>query len=282
MAQRTIAIYGDTGSGKTTLGGEHAKENFKRDRSYTVLHAADMGGYESLMPLIRLGVIRVDSPAEGADPWTWINDAVSTPPASDVGFEMFDSATSMSEALLSFIAKSDMKVGAQNTQKFTVSRGGSSKDTLTVGANNMNHYGVVQTFMLDMIWKSTWMSKRVGGPDVLWTFSTDRGENSLDQPLVGPKLAGHALTAAIPKWFNYTFRVASIPVVDSPPRHVLYLQEQSENNGAVMGFGNARYSLDATDPLPLSVEPASLVEALRLIEEGAAQAEENLRAELGL
>lgn len=277
MAQRTIAVYGDTGSGKTTLTGELAKDQFKQNRTRAILHAADMGGFESLKPLIRLGVIEVDSPAEDEDPWLWINSAVSTPPPDDVGLVLFDSATSMSEAILSFIAKSDMKIGAQNTQKFSVSKGDRS---LTVGANNMNHYGVVQTFMLDMIWKSTWLSKK--GPDVVWTFSTDRGENTLDQPLVGPKLAGHALTAAIPKWFNYTFRVASIPVVDSAPRHVLYLQEQAEQGGAVMGFGNARYSLDASTPLPLSVEPASLVEALRLIEEGQVEAEDNLRAELGL
>lgn len=277
MAQRTICLFGDTGSGKTTLGGELAKEGFKQGRTRTILHAADMGGFMSINPLINLGVIEVDSPNQGDDPWNWINGAVSTPPPSDVGLVIFDSGTSMSESLLSYIAKSDMKVGAQNTQKFTVSRG---KETLTVGANNMNHYGVVQTFMLDMIWKSTWLAK--GGVDVLWTFSTDRGENTLDQPLVGPKLAGHALTAAIPKWFNYTFRVASIPVVDSAPRHVLYLQEQSENGGAVMGFGNARYSLDATTPLPLSIEPASLVGALGLIEGGSTEAEDNLRMELGL
>ena len=274
---RTICLFGDTGSGKTTLGGELAKDGFKRRRTRTLLNTADMGGFASIKPLVSVGVVEVNSPVIDTDPWLWINKAVSTPPPSDVGLVIFDSATSMSEALLSYIAKSDMKVGAQNTQKFVVTKG---KETLTVGANNMNHYGVVQTFMLDMIWKSTWLSKF--GVDVLWTFSTDRGENTLDQPLVGPKLAGHALTAAIPKWFNYTFRVASIPVVDSAPRHVLYLQEQSENGGAVMGFGNARYSLDATTPLPLSVEPASLVAALDLIEGGAVEAEDNLRAELGL
>lgn len=278
MAQRTIAVYGDTGSGKTTLGGELAKDNFKQNRTRTILHAADMGGFESIKPLVRLGVVEVDTPSRDTDPWTWINTAVSTPPPADVGLVLFDSATSMGEMLLSYIANSDMKVGAQNTQKFAVNKG---KNALMVGANNMNHYGVVQTFLLDMMWKSTWMSK--DGPDVLWTFSTDRAEDALDNRLVGPKLAGHALTAAIPKWFNYTFRVASIPVVDSAPRHVLYLQEQLDGlGGSVMGFGNARYSLDATTPLPLSVEPASLVEALRLIEEGQMEADANLRAELGL
>lgn len=273
---RTIGLYGDTGAGKTTLGGELAKQQFKEDHTYCLLHAADMGGFKSILPLISVGIIRVDSPEEGEDPWLWINRAVSTSHGEDVGLELYDSASSMGEMLLSYIAKSPDKYGAANTQRFTVSKG---KESLTVGANNMNHYGLVQTFMLDMIWKSTWLSKK--GPDVLWTFSTDRGENTLDQPLVGPKLAGHALTSAIPKWFNYTFRVASVPVVDNPPRHVLYIQEQSENGG-VMGFGNARYSLDASSPLPLSIEPASLVQALQLIENGLKEAEDNIRAECGL
>ena len=272
---RTIAVYGDTGSGKTTLGGGLAKHNFKQERLTTILNTADLGGFASIQPLVDLGVIQVNSPLQGEDPWTWINKAVTHTGDKAVGLIIFDSATSMSEALLSWIAKSDMKIGAANTQKFTVTKG------LVVGSNNMNHYGIVQTFMLDMIWKSTWLAAN-GGPDVLWTFSTDRGENSLDQPLVGPKLAGHALTAAIPKWFNFTFRVASIPVVDNAPRHVLYLQEQGENGGTVMGFGNARYSLDASTPLPLSIEPASLVDALSRIEQGQSEAVDNLRIELGL
>lgn len=272
---RTIALYGDTGAGKTPLAGELAKAQFKQHHTRALLYSADLGGFDSIQHLITLGIIEVCSPSEGTDPWLWINASVSSPPADDVGLVIFDSATSMGEALLSFIAKSDLKIGAQATQHFVVSRG---ERTLKVGTTNLNHYGVVQTFMLDMIWKSTWLTQK--GCDVIWTFSTDRGENTVDQPLVGPKLAGHALTAAIPKWFNYTFRVASLPVIDQPPRHILYLQEQGE--GAVMGFGNARYPLDATSVLPLSLEPASLVEALRLIEVGQQEAEQNTRLELGL
>lgn len=275
MAHRTIALYGETGSGKTTLGGELAKDQFKANRTKTLLNAADMGGYESILSLVKLGVIDVNQYNIGDDPWIWVNAGCSTQPPDDVGLVVFDSATSISEAILSYIAKSEGKVGAQNTQKFTVT----SKDkSLVVGSNNMNHYGIVQTFMLDMIWKSTWLAK--SGVDVLWTFSTDKGENANEQTVIGPKLAGHALTSAIPKWFQYTFRVASIPQLDMAPSHVLYLQEQSENG--MLGFGNARYPLDAQTPLPDKLEPASLVEALRLIEQGQVEAEQSLREELGL
>lgn len=274
--KRTLSLFGETGSGKTTLIGELAKHQFKSDHTKTLLHAADRGGFESLLPLIKLGVIDVNLYDPSTDPWLWVNAAASTPPPDGVGLVAFDSGTSISEAILSYISKSDLKVGAQATQKFTVTQKGGKP--LVVGANNMNHYGIVQTFMLDQIWKSTWLAQ--AGPDILWTFSADGAEDDLNNQVAGPKLAGHALTHAIPKWFNYCFRTASIPVSESVPRHVLYMQEHTENGR--MGFGNARYPLDAQTSLPLTIEPASLVAALGLIEKGQEEAETNLREELGL
>ena len=52
--------------------------------------------------------------------------------------------------------------------------------------------------------------------------------------------------------------------------------------GLATSFGNARYPLDATSILPPYIEPASLTEALRLIELGQAEAEDVLRQELGV
>lgn len=271
MAHRTIGLYGPTGSGKTTLAGELAKAQFKQFGTRARLHAADMGGFESLRALIQLGIIKVNKYDGHSDPWLWVNESVSHKPDPDIGLEIYDSATSVSEAILSYIAKSDMKVGAQNTQKFTVSKGANS---IQVGSNNMNHFGIVQTFMLDMIWKSTWLAE--AGPDVLWTFSLDGGEDALEAKIAGPKLAGHALTAAVPKWFQYFFRTAVRP----PNEHILYLSAYEENG--ITGMGNSRYPLDATTPLPDSLCPASLVEALALIEQGQDEALENLRMECGL
>src|SRR6185503_19603605 len=118
---------------------------------------------------------------------------------------IFDSGTSQSEALLSACAHSEWQIGQRPNQKFTVSRG---KRSLVVPTNTDAHYGVVQSFMLDAIWKSTWLTRK--GIDVLWTFSVLRGEELDRTPILGPKLAGKALTAAIPKWFKYTFLLSSI------------------------------------------------------------------------
>lgn len=271
---RTISLYGDSGAGKTTLGGEYAKHKFKTEGLRTYLNSADLGGADSIQPLINLDVVRIATPGVDDDPFVWINNAVSRPRQPEEGCRIFDSGTSMGEALLQQVRKSNWKVGTQATQKFKVA------ENLSVEANNQAHYGIVQSFLLEMMWKSTWIANE--GVDVIWTFAVERGENEENIPIVGPKVAGKALTAAMPKWFKYTFRVVSIPVAGSAPRHVLYIQEQPGENGLAVSFGNARYPLDADTLLPATIEPASLVEALRLIENGQEEAQANIARELGI
>lgn len=276
----TIALYGDTGTGKTTQIGEYAKWRMKEATKTTCLVTADLGGYQTLNPHVSLGFVRPIPILNGADdPWVEINDAVEgrfLEPTD--GVVAFDSGTSMGEKLLSAITKDPRQIGQQKTQRFTVA----SKDgrALQVGANNESHYGLVQGFLLDAIWRSTFLVEK--GVDVIWTFSLDRSEKTDAIGVVGPKLAGHALTASIPKWFLYTFRLVSTPVAGAPPRHSLYLQEQPDLGGVGMSFANARYPLDAEVPLPAVVEPASVVEALRLIQDGERQAKEAIMREVGL
>ncbi len=134
--------------------------------------------------------------------------------------------------------------------------------------------------MLDAIWKSTWLTRK--GIDVLWTFSVHRGEEQDRTPILGPKLAGKALTAAIPKWFTYTFRIASIPGLgDEVPRHVLYTTEHGELAGLGHSFGNSRVPL-GVEPLPAVVDPANLATVFELLEVKQAEADEKLKLELGL
>ncbi len=284
---RTIALIGDTGAGKTTLIGEYAKEKFKRGEGRTLLFAGDMGGFDSIMPLVRVGVVQPVKIGPTDDPFLWVANGAKGKSLDGeslldgIGLVAFDSATNIGELILNWITKLPEQIGQQKTQKFTLSRG---KQSLVVGINNEAHYGVVQGFMRDTMWDSTWLTEQ-GNPgiDLIWTFALDRGEKADDTATLGPKLVGKALTSAIPKWFKYTFRVVSKTTSPGePPAHLLYIQEQPELGGMGMSFGNSRYPLDATTPLPAVIEPASLVEALRLIEQGQDEAEAALRAELGL
>lgn len=279
MSGRTIALYGESGSGKTTLSGEYAKALFKSTRKRTIYHGADMGGHDSIMPLVRVGVVvENEFHPESHDIWSWIDSAVSgVGLPDDIGLAVFDSGTSMGEALLSSCAKlsaAGTKVGSQNILRFNVPGLG------FIGANTESHYGVVQSYLLDQIWKSTWLSRR--GIDVLWTFSVYRGEKADDSPILGPKLAGKALTSAVAKWFKNTFYLSEIPQDSMPARHILYTQSHPEMAGLGMSFGNSRYPLDAISALPSAIEPASLVEAFRLIEAGHTEADSQLASELGL
>lgn len=273
---RTIALCGETGSGKTTLAGEYAKHIRKTRGLNTVLHSSDRGGFDSISSLVRLGVITPDVLGPGDDPWLWIADAVKGS-GEGIGLHIFDGGTSISEALLSAAAKSPFLIGQRPNQKLTVTKG---DRTLSVGTNTDAHYGVVQSFMLDQIWQSTYLILQ--GIDVLWTFGVHRSEEQDRTPVIGPKLAGKALTAAIPKWFNFFFHLSSIPVDDDVPRHVLHLTEHSELAGLGHSFGNARYPKEAVTPLPPSIEPASLVKALELFEAGQAEADLINKQELGL
>lgn len=284
---RTIGLYGDSGSGKTTQGGEYAKHIFKTLKKRTRYHGADLGGYDSIVPLERIGILDVvPFNPEVDDPWAWINNAVEGRDAqgkeapSDIGLHIFDSGTSMGEALLNSCAKlsaAGQEIGGRPAPKFVVNRLDANK-RLNIGTNVDSHYMVVQTFLLDAIWKSTWLTRT--GADVLWTFSVHRGEKADETPVLGAKLAGKALTASIPKWLKYFFRITSIPQLDRPAIHRLYLQEQPELTGTT--FGNARYPLDAQTSLPVYVEPANLAEAIRLIEQGQEEAYNKLREELGI
>lgn len=277
MAGRTIALYGDTGSGKTTLAGEYAKYVRKTRGQDSTLYTSDLGGFASISSLARAGVLDVFELGPQDNPWIWIDDAVSGKGCNEkTGLAIFDSGTSQAEALLSACSHADFQIGQQRTQRFQVSKG---EKSLNVSLNNEAHYGVVQGFLLDAIWKSTWLTRK--GIDVIWTFSVHRGEEQDRTPILGPKLAGKALTAAIPKWFNYTFMVASIPNGDEAPRHVLYTTEHSELAGLGHSFGNARLPLGASS-LPPVVEPASLVGVFEQIDAAQAEADRQLTEELGL
>lgn len=278
---KTIELIGDSGSGKTTQSGELAKFVRKSRGKNTLIHTCDRGGYDSIAPLVRLGVVQIDELKQDDDPWIWINNAIKGSDSPDIGLEVFDSGTSMGDILLTACSQADFQIGQQRTQKFTVSRGPASKPTesLTVAINNEAHYGVVQGFMLNAIRQSTWLINRER--DVLWTFALLRGESQDRTPILGPKLCGKALTPFLPKEFKYTFRLDIETKDGEQPEHVLYTTAHEELAGTGHSFGNVRCPMGVTPP-PAVIRPASLIKVFEEIERTHKEADEILAAELGL
>jgi hypothetical protein len=273
----TIGLYGDTGSGKTTQGGEYAKFVKRTRNQTTTLITSDLGGYASIEPLERAGIMQVIEMDPQADnPWIYIDDAASgkSLKPSD-GLVIFDSGTSMGEALLTACSHSNVQIGQQKTQKFAVTQGqGNNQKSLTVAINNEAHYGVVQGFLLDAIWKSTWLTRK--GIDVMWTFGLYRSEAQDRKPILGPLLAGKALTPKMPKWFKYTWMIEPIAQDGAAPVHRLYLTAYPQLAGLGQSFGNSRYPLGVDTQLPPYIEPADISKALELIAAGQAEADAKL------
>lgn len=277
---RTIALYGDSGSGKTTQIGVYAKYIYQSTGKRTRLLAADLGGFDSIDSLVRLGIIEpIIYDAQANDPWLWVNQSVETR-SDGVGLYAFDSGTSMGEALLSSCAKLSANgedIGGRPAPKFVINKGKQSQ--LKIGSNVDSHYMTVQGFMRDAIARSTWLADQA---DVLWTFGLYKGEDQTSQVIYGPQLAGKALTSLMPKWFKYTFPLVRDVVAGLPTKHRLLLQLQPDQNGMATYYANSRYPLDASTPLPLDVSPASLRTAIELIEKGQAEADLINKAELGV
>lgn len=275
---RMMGLYGDTDTGKTTQLGQYMKWLYMTTGQRSRFNFIDKGSFASIEALVEVGIIEVNIYDPATDPWIWIDDAVNgVGLADDIGFVGIDGASGCCEELMNWITHDPRQFGQQKTQRFTVASGAR---TLTVGANNEAHYGLVQNFMRDKLFKSAQLLAK--GRDVGWTFGLWRGEGQDGSARLGPLLAGKALTPVIPKWFTYFFPLVTVPTVaGEAPRHLLYTAEQPEFGGTGMCFANARYPLEASTPLPAIIEPASLVRAVELIEQGRAEALEVVKGEVG-
>jgi hypothetical protein len=280
----TIALYSDSGGGKTTQIGEYAKHVYKTTGKRTRLFSSDLGGYDSIEHLVGIGIIDpVVFDPETDDAWSWINAAVEGKGGSgEYGCNAFDSGTSMAEQLLSSCAKLSANgedIGGRPAPKFIINKKGPIDKQIKIGSNVDSHYLTVQGVMRDNIWRSTWLAKT---SDVIWTFGLYRGENQNDTPIYGPQVAGKALTPLMPKWFKYTFPIVKEVLSGQQTKHRLLLQSQPDQNGMAIYYANARYPLGAQTKLPLDNEPASLVDAIKLIETAQQEAKDGAKAEMGL
>lgn len=279
MAQRgkSILLYGDSGDGKTALIGEMAEHIIRTEKKRTRLYSSDRGGSETIRPYIDdikfngkpvIELVELGS----SDPWMFLNKAARgylrdgakwVPGISeDLGLYAFEGMTSIADALMQSLAKKaadGTNIGGGGNVNFNIAADG---ETIKVGGNNQAHYGVVQTRIVEEVWES----QRLPGW-LIWTAAVKRDEDpNAAGKVLGPAVAGKALTGEVPRWFVYTFRVAAVPgSMGAKERHILHLGDhQDVNAGGAKGLGNTRVPLDASS-VPATIEPASLVKALEAI-----------------
>lgn len=266
----SLMLYADTGGGKTAQIGELAEHVAIATGKKTLLNTADRGGTRTIKPHIDAGLI-VEQSLLGQDPFVAIHNACAGKmwddtkklwvPAdlSQFGLLAFEGMASMAGAIMMALTKENgegRSVGGKPA--FILSRG-TGQDAFKVSNNTVVDYSVVQAF----ITQEAWISQGHGLPCV-WTSHIQRGQDEENNsPVVGPVVAGKALTTVVPRWFTYTFRLEAVPVPNARPRHLLYVEEHTDTG--LKGFGNARLPLAAAPGFKSMIEPASVVEALRSI-----------------
>lgn len=288
--KRTVLLYGRTRSGKSTQIGELAEHVYKTEGKITRIYTADRGGVDPVRPLVDLGIIEVVEQGE-SDAWIFLNKAVRgyvrgadgkwvKGDNSKVGMFAFESMTAFADALMASMAKKageGTNIGGGANVSFTVAGDGES---LKISGSNMAMYGICQARITDEVWES----QKLDASYVLWTASASKDEDqTAGGKVIGPAVVGKALTSEVPRWFNLSFRIDALPAQQGKPeRHILYLGNSVDlAAGNATGLGNTRTPLDST-PLPTSIEPASLVKALSLIDGSYEEATKKIKARLNL
>jgi hypothetical protein len=289
--KRTILMYGRSNAGKTAQIGELAEHVKKTLGLNTRLYTADKGGLDTIRPYVDLGIIE---PVElgTTDPWIFLNKAVRgcvrgkdgkwvAGDNSKIGCFAFESLRSFAENLMEDMKKKaaqNVNIGGGSNISFTINSEG---ETLKVSGSNMAHFGVAQGRMMEEVWES----QKLNAPYICWTSSVSKDEDTnAAGKILGPDVIGKALTAEVPRWFSYTFRLDVIPAqMGQKERHLLYLGNHVDvGAGGANGLGNIRMPLDSKPLEKNVIEPASIVKALELIEGGRTNAVDAIKKRLGL
>lgn len=286
---RTILVYARSGAGKTTLLGEMAEWIYRTTGKRTRIYTADKGGTEPIKPYVDLGIVDLIEQGESSA-FIFLNKAAHgyvrdekgkwvAGKLEDIGLVAFESLTSFADGLMAEMAKKASEgtsIGGGANISFTVQGDGES---LKIGGSNMAMYGVCQNRITDEVWAS----QKLPVPYLIWTASVSRDEDpNASGKVLGPQVVGKALTAEVPRWFSLTFRLDVVPAqMGKPERHILYLGQSVDlNAGNATSLGNVRTPL-GSQQLPPTIEPASLVRALDLIDSSQAKAVEEIKKRLG-
>jgi len=282
-------MYGRTRSGKTTQIGELAKHLHKTTKLPTLLYTIDAGAIGPIQPLIDLGII-IAVEAGTTSPWLFLNkvargmvrDGAGKWVAADLtkyAMVAVESFTGFGDRLMIDLAEKSaegVNIGGQANVSFTIS---SDNETIKIGGSNMAHYNVTQTRLLDEFLRS----QKLNIPYLLWTASASKEEDgNFGGKVIGPGGPGKALTSELPRHCDLCFRIDCTPARgNEKEKHIIYLGNSVDiNAGNAVSLGNTRVPMGAE--LPATVEPASLVKVLELIEAEENKAKERIKKELGL
>lgn len=218
---KTILIYGETQTGKTSLIGAIAREHYLRTGKITRLILCDEGGPSAIQPEIDEGIIQVADMAGDLLPqsnlmWLarghWIGEDGKIDQRKQnlegVGIIALDSLSAAAALVMSYFIQNNVKI----SQEIVALR---EEQNLKFGQAAQSHYGAVHGLILQLT--TTMGSLPVDR--VIYTALESKAEDNIDKSIIlGPMIIGKALTGVIPSRMNRILHLEIVPSVDNKTR----------------------------------------------------------------
>lgn len=278
-------IYGRTRSGKTSQVAELAEHGAVTTGKKSLVYTIDAGGVGPLGPVVDLGLVDL-VPQLDTSPFMFLSKVSRGQVRDEKGkwvpadlskyfMVAIESFTGFGDALMMYLAEQaaqGINIGGSANVNFNVTSDG---ETLKVGGSNMAHYGICQTRLLDEFLRS----QKLNVPIVLWTASASKEDDMNNGgKIIGPAGPGKALTAEIPRHCDLCLPIDCI-ISGGKEKHVIYLGNSVDQNaGNALRLGNTRVPMGVE--LPATVDPASIVKVLELIEKAEVKAKEDITKRL--
>jgi len=291
-----LLLYGLTHSGKTTQIAEIIKVMAAESGKPALVYVTDWGSCQPLYALRDAGMVELEEHQYGTDPFVWIDSAVqglrlvnehwAKTDLTRYCLSAMESLTGLGELVLHALGHqvgAGMGSDAMKAPRLTIQAQGYQ---VTIAANSPTHYNMTQKYLLEKVWQSQ------GLPfPVIWTAHEDVAvpEKRDDQGniraevavapgvrgMIGPLVAGHALTMHLGKYFVLTLRLKQ-EVSAHGVKHVLHTTRHKD--GFYEGLAANRAPLGTKITVPSIFEPANVVQFLQVLQ--AARAEERQRFKL--
>lgn len=274
-----LLLYGSTNSGKTTQVRKIIEIMATKEKPALVYATREPSTLTILKPLEAKGLCRIIYYHPMHDPFIWIDNATQGRVPSEDGkswsavdltkycLVVYDSLSGQGDLVLNGLgrqAAEGYNVGGEPAPGLKIKAAGQE---IVVPSGSRSHYLVAQRWLLGMVWQAQLLPV----PQV-WTAHEDvvglekkapDGEKSIEiaaalgiRGVVGPMVAGSALTANLPKYFVYTFRLVT-QTAETSNKHIMFTGNHKD--GSLQGIANARCDV------ALRQEPTDVVKMLQEI-----------------
>lgn len=269
----SIAVYGASGTGKTTQGEELARlvRSLLGEDKVVRLASANADGWSVIQPAVDLGYIvplwvpsrenliqTIDRltrgwwPLHPDDPKSPMLPPDKQADLAKVGGTIFDSGTDFADLIMRYALGreaqpgSTFKLAAESASH--VYKDGDKGDETGYAASSKGMYGSDQNRMEQCMNQS----KDIAGQFIMWTFLEDKGKDQVTKAAVyAPDVIGSAINGKVPSWFGRTVRL-SMHLTDKGVVRRMWLKNHFQAGDPVPYLANVRDHWMA--PLPTYLE----------------------------